>query len=304
MGRGEKAVFFSVLAVLVAALSLMLMQRFTGANEPRVYHISVLMDGTGYDYAKNFRKGVEQAAMDSNTDVRYITRYEGDAAAGQVAVLRGEWEGETDGVVIVPVDGAALAEVLRDAPQQLALAIAGPNVGTEHAATYVSMDNRATGRKLAEAVHAGGAKACTVFLLPDAASAVGERYEGFCARLDELGVARTVVETNEPAEALGGSGHALVALEPMMAEALCRIPAAKGRVYGVGTSNRLLQDVEDGKAAALIVQSDYNAGYLSLMSVIDRLGGSEPESVTLESFLVTKENLFTEPLVQMLFPIS
>ena len=304
MGRGEKRVFLSVLAVLVVALAFMLMQSVTGVNEPRVYHVSVLMDGTGDEYSRNFKKGVEQAAVDSNVDVRYISRYEGDAATGQAAALRSEWLGEANGVVIVPVDSDALALTLIDAPQQLAVTIAGPDIVTEHTVTYVTMDNRATGARLADAVFESGTKACTVFLPLNTGTAVRERYEGFSARLSELGMSHGTVETADLSQELLAPGYALVAMDPAMAEALCQISDAQGRVYGVGTSNRLLRYLEDGAAACLVVQSDYNAGYLSLMSVIDRLKGSARQDVTLESFTVTKENMFNEPLVQMLFPIS
>lgn len=302
MGRGEKRIFLSVLAVLLVSLSFMLMQRATGVNEPKVYRVSVLLDGAGEDYSKNFMKGVEQAAVDSNVDVRYVSRYEGDPAAGQANALRSEWE-DADGVVLVPVSGDALALALIDAPQQLAVAISGPGVVTEHTASYVTMDNRAAGVKLAEAVWESGTKACTVFLPPERGSAVNERYEGFSHRLDELGISHGVVETQDPAGELLAPGYALAALEPAMAEALCRVPTAEGRVYGVGTSTRLLREMEDGKVKALVVQSDYSAGYLSLMSVINRLKGAVQKDVILESFFVTKENMFTEPLAQMLFPI-
>ncbi|NCB62064.1 MAG: hypothetical protein EOM52_00370 [Clostridia bacterium] len=304
MGKGEKRVFLSVLAVLLVSLAFMLMQSATGANTPRIFHVSVLMDGTGDDYSRSFKKGVEQAAVDSNADVRYISHYEGSAAEAQAAALRGEWEGEADGVVIVPVNGDALALALIDAPQQLAVTISGPNVVTEHTAAYITMDNRATGAKLAEAVYESGTKACTVFLPLNAGTAVSERYEGFGARLDELGVSHGMVETVDPSGELLAPGYALVALEPTMAEALCELPAAAGRVYGIGTSNRLLRNLEDGAAAALVVQSDYSAGYLSLMSVIGRLKGVTQKDITLESYTVTKDNMFTEPLVQMLFPIN
>lgn len=304
MGRGEKRVFLSVLAVLAVALAFMLMQSATGANTPRVYHVSVLLDGTGDDYSRNFKKGVEQAAAESNVDVRFIGSYIGNAGTAQAEALKKEWEGGADGAVVIPVDGDALALALMEAPQQLAVTLSGAEVTTEHRVTNVSADNRTMGARLAEAVYESGTKACTVFLLPNMGTAVGERYEGFAARLGELGVSHGKIETDDPAWELLAPGYALVALEPAMAEALCRLPTASGRVFGIGVSNRLLREAEDGAAAALVVQSDYDAGYLSLLSVVESLGGAVPMSVALECYTVTAENLFTEPLVQMLFPIS
>ena len=99
-------------------------------------------------------------------------------------------------------------------------------------------------------------------------------------------------------------GRAAVALEPEMTQALCQRGGGTSQVYGVGASNQLLHDLEEGKAAALAVQSDYDAGYLSLLSVIAQLEGERQENRVLESYVATAENMFTDPMDQILFPIG
>ena len=86
-----------------------------------------------------------------------------------------------------------------------------------------------------------------------------------------------------------------------MTEALC---ALGGPVYGVGTSNGILRGLEEGTAAALVIQSDYDAGYLSLLSVLETLEGRRPEDQTLDCYTVTAENMFTDPIDQILFPVA
>lgn len=86
--------------------------------------------------------------------------------------------------------------------------------------------------------------------------------------------------------------------------ALCQRSGGTSQVYGVGASNQLLHDLEEGKAAALAVQSDYDAGYLSLLSVIAQLEGERQENRVLESYVATAENMFTDPMDQILFPIG
>lgn len=301
MSRGEKRVFFFVMAVLAVALTIMVGQTLTGADTPRIYRVSVLTDGSDEDYWRSFRKGLEQAALEYNVDLRYVTRY--DSPQGQAEALRREWEGEADGVVVVPVDASALAQALAEAPQFLAVTFAGAWVDSTHAAARVAADNRAMGARLADAVAERGAATCVIYGQSDSSTAVEERYLGFTGRLEELGIAYQREESG-PDGPLAAPHGALVALEPALAEALCQQPGTEGRVYGVGTSNRLLRYLEDGQAAALVVQSDYTAGYLSLQRTAERLSGRVGEDVTLDCYTVTRENMFTDPLAQLLFPVT
>ena len=80
MGRIEKRIFFGVLLVLLSALGAMLFQNAFATDAPRIYRVSVLLDGAGEDYWQSFRRGVNQAAQEHNVDVRFLSRYEGEPA--------------------------------------------------------------------------------------------------------------------------------------------------------------------------------------------------------------------------------
>ena len=47
MGRIEKRIFFGVLLVLLSALGAMLFQNAFATDAPRIYRVSVLLDGAG-----------------------------------------------------------------------------------------------------------------------------------------------------------------------------------------------------------------------------------------------------------------
>ena len=53
-----------------------------------------------------------------------------------------------------------------------------------------------------------------------------------------------------------------------------------------------------------MVQSDYDAGYLSLLSVLESLDGVQPEDQILDCYTVTAENMFSDPMDQILFPVA
>ena len=109
---------------------------------------------------------------------------------------------------------------------------------------------------------------------------------------------RTVEEGRTPIIAREG---ALVAVEPTVAQALCAVRQSAGRVYAAGLSEGLLRALEDGTAAALVVQSDFDAGYLSLSRVVARLSQEKAEDAILESYIATGENMFQYPMSNILF---
>lgn len=304
MGKIERRIFFTVLAVLVVSIGMMLLQSAAGTGTPKVYHVAVLLDGSGNDYWRNFRRGVEQAALKSNADVRFVTRYEGEAGPAQVDALRQEWQGETDGAVVIPIDGGLLAAGLQEARAGWQTVIVGVEPDSDKVGALVSADNAEMGAKLAEAIAAGGEAGCTVYQSAAGGAASQQRYDALVAGLAALGIPCEAVRVEgELPEKLPGEG-ALCALEPGLAESLCARDGTAGRVYGMGSSNRLLHDLEEGRAAALVVQNDYEAGYLSLLRLVGALNGRPQSDATLECYTVTAENMFTDPIDQILFPIG
>ena len=296
MRKGERRLFLAVLAILLLALILLFTQWASGGNTPKIYHVSVLLDGADGDYWKNFRAGMNQAALEKNVDLRFITKYDGTT---QESALRGEWEGEADGVVIIPADASALSETLKDAPTGLVVGVVGPELSSDRVNCYVSPDYTAMARALADA--ASTRAGCTLYLSPDAPPSALLLADSVEAYLLEKGVP-CYRNTSKPEDVTSVAvAGALVAVEPVMTEALCAAMGAGGRVYGVGVSSRLLHYLEDGTAAALVVQSDYDAGYLSVLQVARRLARENTENAVLETYTATGENMFEEPIINILF---
>lgn len=300
MSKNERHIFIGVLLVLAAALGVMLLQDALADRPQEIRRVAVLLDGENEAYWQNFRLGVDKAAQEHNVDVRYVYRYEGDAGTAQVRQLRREWEGELDGVILAPVDGAALAEALEEAPAGLVVTVVGPALpGVERACT-ISASPEEMGRQLADAVADSGADSCRVILSGQEGEAALSRYQGLCEGFQARGVTWREVRAASTAALPEPDGQPVVALEPKMTAALC---SWGGPVYGVGTSTAILNGLETGAAAALVIQSDYDAGYLSLLSVVEALEGSQPEDQTLDCYTVTAENMFTDPMDQILFPV-
>ena len=62
--------------------------------------------------------------------------------------------------------------------------------------------------------------------------------------------------------------------------------------------------MEEGAAEALVIQSDYDAGYLSVLRLVGAMQGLAQNDVVLDCYTVTAENMFTDPVDQILFPVG
>lgn len=301
MRRGEKRLFLLVLAILTAASVGLLAQRVWGNDLPRVYRVSLLLDNAESSYWSNFQAGLNQAAVDLNVDLRLIAGYDG--AETQADILRREWEGDADGVVLIPQNSASVAAALQEAPAKLAVAVMGPRLASQRVNCYVSPDYKQVGRTLAKAAADLGRGHCTLFLSPGSSAAEGEISLSLAAGLQELGIPCTRVTIDPKNLAAPAGDGALLSVDPAMTEALCALPSATGRICGIGSSDRLLHYLEDGVLAALVVQSDYDAGYLALSRVVSALTKGDSEDVTLETYTATAENMFSDPMIDILFTV-
>lgn len=302
MGRMEKRMSAVVLSVLLLALGGMLLQDLLSGDDSHIYHITILMDGSEEAYWQNFRLGVDRAARDRNADVRYRTRYEGEAGTAQAKALQSAWESGNDGVILFPVDQPLLEKTLEEAPAGLAITVVGADLENSRVDCTISADPVEMGRTLADAIAQDSITDVLLCLPAQETAAIALRRQGLTQRLTELGIRwSTATATPSDLPALS-AGQAVAALEPTLAEALCQAAIQPGSVYGIGSSDLLFHHLEEGTVAALVVQSDYEVGYLSLLSLLDALEGTPPQDQLLSCYTVTAENMFSDPLDQILFP--
>lgn len=61
---------------------------------------------------KLLREGMEQAAMENNLELNYISLVERQSATEQIAYLRREMEQKVDGIILLPTDTSTIADVI------------------------------------------------------------------------------------------------------------------------------------------------------------------------------------------------
>ncbi|MDL2259040.1 substrate-binding domain-containing protein [Eubacteriales bacterium OttesenSCG-928-K08] len=306
MGRSEKVLFFTVVALLACVLLLLALQSNYADYQVKTHSVSVLTRSVG----DRFRKGLEQAAIDYNVDLHIVSSYEANAAA-QKLMLQREINNNVDAVVMVPENPYQLQEYVESMQTRVpVVTLEQPFPGLKGSAPHVSPDNRQIGSLVAELAQAHALNLPVLVLMPtNARENINERLEGLESRFEQAGVvfSLTYCAANEEGvmDALSNRGkNVIITLDEQMLVPLCQRAREGDVLFGAGFASGARQHLESGRIEALVVFSEYDMGYFSLQRAVEAAKGQAVEDMALELYVATADNMYDNPLNKILFPIG
>ena len=281
-------------------------------KEAEVYPVSLIISDTSDDDYVNFRKGVDQAAVEYNVDVSFITLYETDNLAQQMELVRREAADGAGAVILEPVDELECRQYLEENTYGTPIILLGELSPDEEVKGAVHMDWTAAGRKLGEAIAAEQSPALPVWIFADNPyiGKAGEMKRGLTEVLEKQGFSYTIVprgtddtyrsviektvypgsSTAEAAEIVGGSsvyGKYISGL------------------YGVGMMPSLLDQLDKGTIRGLVVTNQFDAGYFAVKKAVQAIEKEQERSqLSLESYYIEKDELRSKKYEKMLYPID
>lgn len=292
-------------------------------REREVHPISVIVGETTDDNYINFRKGMERAALELNADVRLITLYDSGDWLQQLDLILREVRDGAEALVIAPVNARAAARMV--SAQQIYVPVVFLNgdmsMENQEKADNLTFDYGELGRQTGEHIIKNHGKDSAVWLFgkqrPDEVSQ--EYNDGILSVLEPSGCRIYKVWWNGEEE--GGFEQAIdtvmrdgrypkviAALDPQSLLGLAdageesTVPV---RLYGRGTSVKILNHLDRGRITGLCITDDYTAGYLSVRQAVDRIGSKDGvESLTLKSAYIEQEELHLAEYEKMLYPIE
>lgn len=287
--------------------------------EKEVYQIAVIVEDARDDNYGNFRKGMDQAAVEFNADVRFITLYEEMDAGQQLDLIDRERQDGADALIVAPVDEKVLAAASGkqgSAPMVL-LGIGEP----EEKTAAVVVDYRKMGEQLAEEMKKRIPAGSHVLILAEAheRSAAAEDFlQGAEAVLEDGGYDcrrvrpegeegyREVLEALPEGKAviLAGTPEALAEAGGILEEDPVLAGCVQG-LYGRGSTMAALNDLDSGIVTGICVTDEFSRGYFSVQMAIEALekrGGHDP--LVMESYYIEKKDLRKSEYEKMLFPME
>ncbi len=300
--------------------------------EKDIYQIAVIIEDSRDDNYGNFRKGMEQAAMEFQADVHFITLYETMDADQQMELIRREQQDGADALIVVPADEDRVISALAGGRLAVPVVLLGSGLTGEGTAGIVWTDYRMMGEKLAREMIEDTDENCLVRIFEDPGkrSVMSRLFlEGAKAEFERSGrgFESIVWEGQGPgvanpfeASVVSEAGQtAILAENPEIlteaALALARTadtpeapPAAEGCIwglYGRGDTLPILNYMDRGVIKGLCVTDQFSMGYLSVSTAVQVLeGGMGRKRIELDSWYVERDDLRRPEYEKLLYPVE
>lgn len=321
--KGKLMLFFYMifLAILFLMCSTDLIIR---EPEKEIYQIAVIIEDVRDDNYSNFRKGMDQAAVEFNADVRFITLYEKQDADQQMELIGREQQDGADALIVMPVNEERVLGALSEKQVTVPVVLLGAELTGEAAAGTLRIDYRKMGEQLAGQMLHDMDEGCLVLALSDRegqSRASGIFLEGALSALDQGGCAcqyagwgkgQEEAELEKALENLAGKPAVLLAESPeilteaagILADNPLIFEAVKG-LYGRGSTVQILNYLDRGLVTGICAADEFSTGYFCVRMAIQALEGlGEQAVVEMEPYYIQKSDLRDPAYEKLLFPIE
>lgn len=282
-------------------------------RRPALLEMSVILrDGDGT--VSSMRKGMEQAAMDLNVELRFLTPSEDNGAAEQAQLLQREAE-DAEAIVLIPADRETLGDAVFAAAEKTTLVTVETDMSAWGAAASVSMDHRALGEALGAAALNGVPAGETVLLLDSLPGDNGVRESLDAARavLEEAGRQVRIGAWDADSASLDDAAgaecpSAVIAFEASALADMAELARGEKRfplLYGCGSTPAIAAALEKGRVTAIAAVNTYSAGYLAVEATAALARHERWTDVPSVAFsVVRKETMYDSDNQKLLFPVT
>lgn len=319
IGRSGKALIVVYIICLVVLFLMCSTNLIIREPEQKIYQISVIIEDVRSDNYSNFRKGMDQAAIEFNADIHFITLYENPDAGQQMELMDREQQDGADALIVVPVDEEKMEEKQMTIPVILLRSGVAEAAGAEN----VIIDYEKMGERLAREILediSGEASICVLtdplkqsamdgmFLKGiDGVFAKAGRMVQRIARGEEDGF-RTAIEmargeTEGEIVLLAQNQDILTEAAGILADNAVPGESVIG-LYGRGTTMPILNYLDRGIIKGICVTDEFSIGYYSVREAVRALEGAGSVPTVMDSYYIEKEDLRDPDFEKMLFPIE
>jgi ribose transport system substrate-binding protein len=281
----------------------------------------VIPKGLTHVFWRSCKAGADKAGQDLNVEIRWDGPQKENDATKQVEIVENAITNKVDGIVLAPLDKAALVPAINKAKQaNIPLTIFDSGADTENYVSFVATDNKKGGVIAGERmgrILGGKGKVAIILVQPNSASTM-ERESGFeetiktkfpgmtvirsaygqSDRAQSMRVTEDVLTRNPDIAGIFGPNESSIvgALQAVKSRNLI----GKIKLVGFDSTKQLESSLEKGEIDSLVVQNPFKMGELGVKTIVDHKAGKKVERrIDTGVALMTKENMNT-PEMQVL----
>mgnify|MGYP001068954450 FL=1 len=292
--------------------------------EQEIYQIAVIIEDASDNNYGNFRKGMDQAAMEFNADVRFITLYEKLEPNQQMEFIVREQQDGADALIVAPVDEGKLFEALSQKQITVPMVLLGCELAGEEIIGSITSDYKKMGQEITSQMLRRKPQDASVVIFSEREKSgmAGQDFrEGMTEELVRNGCAYQRIYCSENGDLkeslqkamdlckgqiviLAESPEILTqtaaagAEEPLFLERVCGL-------YGRGSAIPVLNYLDRDYITGTCALDEFSMGYYSVCMAVRALEGLESSnSLKMDYYYVEKEDLRKKGYEKMLYPIE
>lgn len=284
--------------------------------------VAVIPKGLTHVFWQSVKAGAEKAGGEMNVEIKWDGPQKESDTAGQIAVVENSITAKVDGILLAPLDKAALVGVIKKAKEaNIPLTIFDSAADTQDYVSFVATDNKKGGEMAAERMGqllGGKGKVALIPVFPNSAS-TGDRESGFeetiKAKFPGITVVRSNYGNSDRVQSLKVTEDVLSAnpdivgiFGPNESSTVGALQACKTRnllgkikLVGFDSTKALVDALTKGDIDSLVVQNPFKMGYEGVKTIVDIKAGKTPEKrIDTGVMLATKENMTKPEVAELL----
>ena len=314
----------------VAGLCLTGCSKKDAPNENKRLTIAVIPKGTIHEFWKTVHAGAEMAGREMGVDILWKGSLKEDDREAQISVVENIITRQVDGIVLAPLDDAALRRPVDEAMRsEIPVVIFDSGLQGDNYVSYVATDNFKAGQLAGEYMGEllDGKGKVVVLRYAEGSGSTTKREDGFLDGIRAFeGV--EIVSSNQyagvtTASALKAAENILsrfsradgdleidgifCATEPTTLGILRALQdsgsAGKMKFVGFDSSEKMIAALRAGELDGFVVQNPTRIGYLGVKTLVEHLRGKNVERrIDTGSVLITGDNLDQPEIRDLLNP--
>ncbi len=292
--------------------------------------IAVIPKGTIHEFWKTVHAGAEKAGREMEVDVLWKGSLKEDDRDAQISVVENIITRQVDGIVLAPLDDAALRRPVDEAIRGgIPVVIFDSGLQGDNYISYVATDNLKAGQLAGQhmATLLDGKGKVAVLRYSEGSDSTTQREDGFLDAIQAF-VDIEIVTSNQYAgvttesaltatenmlsrfsgtEGSLGFDGIFCATEPTTLGILRALEnagyAGKIKFIGFDSSETMIAALKAGKMDGFVVQNPMQIGYLGVQTLVRHIRGEQPaRRIDTGSIFVTAENLGDPDIHELLHP--
>lgn len=316
MSKQKKRIFVIFIGIAIILFLFILDFLLRRDNREVIYNIAYISDTRKSEDIKVIAEGISQAAKDMRVEVKSYVLANNNEVEAQIELIKKEVKGKVDAILLNPTDSNKLSETIKKAYKDVPIVLINSAITGFDSIPIISCDNEEVGKEIADEIIRNGNTRNNIGIIVTNKnkSNLQDMYRGFLSEISysknnckELNIGENINTYSQQINSFIKSENidVLVTFERDILEELAQIKKENKlelELYGMGRTNKILSYLEEDIINSVVVQNEFNLGYLGVKIAVDKLNNKDTSSKTIDFSIINKSNMYWDDNQKILFP--